>query len=131
MRYGARMRHGGKRAAVAPLYMLLDGVAVQRPLPQELVGQEPAPSGSLILTFAWTVICLRSTHRRTIVFTAWLGSAHQPAVAIAMPMRRKSTRTADSTVSTECHTPSLNLPRGRQDRVAAPRLRRRACYAAG
>ena len=45
-----------------------------------------------------------------------------------MPMRRKSTTTADNTVSTECHTPSLNLPRGTQGRVASPRW---ACYAAG
>jgi hypothetical protein len=111
MRYKARMRHRRRRAAAAPLHVLLDGVAVQRPLPQELVGQEPAPSGGSTLTLARAVhtqiiydtpgiawprararsgICqASSTHKCATVFL-YIAWPRAPAVAIAMPAVRTS-----------------------------------------
>jgi hypothetical protein len=43
------------------------------------------------------------------VVVASSSDAHQPTVAIATPIAKKSTNTADMMVENECHTPLLNL----------------------
>ena len=50
------------------------------------------------------------------------GCAHHPTVAIARPIARKSTETAESIVKKECHGLLLNLCTGTQSSGIVPKL---------
>ena len=106
--------------AGSPLHMLLNGMAVKTPLPQKFVCQKPVAG----CVRAWKQIHAR--HQRAIPFLSCLmqdrfsrrcskrccsrqGCAYHPTVAMASPIARKSTNTAESIVKTECHGLLLNL----------------------
>ena len=90
--------------------MLLDGVAVQRLLPQTLVSQEPGEWLSRLRNATLDISAELEYRSRAKV-------TYQPTVAMASPMAKKSTNTADRMVNVECHKLLLNL--WAQDTVVA------------